>query len=181
MFDLLLAAADDAAVVGGIPISTMLALGSGIGSMLVTGYFWLIKSNRERAGIKLYQIGKWMPNSRTTPEKKHRLWWDGDLYLANVSTLPNAVVGATVELRMGDKWIKGDYGWKDEHALPWNLMPQLVEKRGAAAFFEFEEGQVDVEKMRDSAQKIRFTYHTVDGRKYSKVVDTGLIHYSLPT
>ncbi|MGE0431438.1 MAG: hypothetical protein AB7K09_08680 [Planctomycetota bacterium] len=177
MFELLA----DSTNLGGIRPESLVALGSGVGSAIITCYFWLIKSNRERAGIRIYQVGKWVPNTRTTAEKKIRVWWDGDLYLANVSSLANAVVGATVELKMGDGWKQGDYGWKEEHALPWNVPPQHVEKRGAAAFFEWEEGAIDPEKIRDAAQKIRFTFHTVDGRKYSKVVDTGLVHYSMPT
>src|SRR5690606_18754505 len=109
-----------------------------------------------KAGLKIYQADRFTPSRRTLPsyeQEKHpgmvRAFWTGDLYVANMSTLPSAVIGAEVELQREGKWVSGAFGWSEGAALPWNLDPLKVDKHGVAAFFYLPESVEGEELSRD--------------------------------
>lgn len=153
-----------------------------VGSAAVTAYFWLIKANRERAGVKVYQIGKFRADRRTVPASeaptKYRLWWSGDLFFANRSTLPSAIIGAEVSVFFRGQWIDGDFGWGEGAELPWNLPPLSVEKKPVAAFLKVQD-EVEWDEVQ-KPHKLRFRFSTVDGRQFTKEVETNYEKYTVP-
>jgi hypothetical protein len=159
-------------------INTILA----VGSALVTAYFWMIRANRERAGVKVHQASKFTSNHRERKNEQDapisRVWWDGKLFMTNRSTLPAAVFRAQVELQRDGKWVRGDFGWGEDGELPYNLAPLHVVTKKVAAFFDLEP-----EFSREDSYKkwqIRFTFETVEGKKIRFVVDTNFDPYAHP-
>src|SRR4051812_47127178 len=98
--------ADSAAeTVKAINMSMILSLGSS----LLTGYFWLVKMNRERAGLQLYRVADFKPDRLQCSDmtNKEKATWYGELFFANPSTMPAAVVSFKVELMWKGHWLPG--------------------------------------------------------------------------
>jgi hypothetical protein len=101
-------------------------------SALFTFYFWIVKARQERPSLKCYavdpQLSGYAFSSSGDPIK---LIFEPKLILANYSSLPNAVLGATVWMRHRDD------GWLPTRAvidaatpLPLNLAPMQTTRLG---------------------------------------------------
>jgi hypothetical protein len=157
-------------LVGNLNLQTFLA----VGSACVTGYFWLVKMNRERAGLRLYRVADFRPDRLqccNTPGKEKATWY-GEIYLGNPSTLPAAVVGFRVQLWWRGAWIDGDLAMERKDGLPWTVEPLRVLARSFGCAFAVEQGTTREQLLRP--HKLRFTWTTVDGRTQREDIDTTL-------
>ena len=97
------------------------------GSSLVTGYFWLVKMNRERAGVRLYRVADFRPDrtgqllgSAALPERL------GSSRLLRLEAEPDGLVAAFIRYTAADgsetvlrsRWIKLDQDLM-ENVVPW--------------------------------------------------------------
>ncbi len=159
-----------AGFLGEFNVQTLLA----VGSASLTGYLWLTKLNRERAGLKLYRAVDFRPDRLQCSDKagKEKATWYGEILLANPSTLPIAVVRFQVRLLWRGRWIDGRTVMERKDDVPWTVEPLRVLARGFGCAFDVEEGTVREQLLRP--HKLRFTWTTVDGRNQCQDIDTGL-------
>ena len=145
-----------------------------VGSACVTAYFWLVKMNQERAGLKLYLVADFRPDRLQCSDQpgKEKATWYGEIYLANPATLPAAVVRFQVRLLWGGRWIDGKLLMEKKDDLPWTVEPLRVLARGFGCSFPVEEGTAREQLLRPN--KLRFIWTTVDGRRQQQDVDTCL-------
>ncbi len=155
-------------VLGDINVQTFLA----VGSACVTAYFWLVKMNQERLGLKLYRVADFRPDRLQCSDLpgKEKATWYGEIYLANPSTLPAAVVRFRVQLLWGGRWIDGKLVIEKKDDLPWTVEPLRVLARGFGCSFPVEEGTT--REQLSQPHKLRFIWITVDGRKQVQDVET---------
>jgi hypothetical protein len=146
-----------------------------VGSACVTGYFWLVKMNRERAGLKLYRVADFRPDRLQCSDRpgKEKATWYGEVYLANPSTLPIAVVRFGVQLLWRGRWMDGRIVMERKDDLPWTAEPLRVLARGFGCAFDVEEGTTREQLLQP--HKLRFNWTTVDGRRQSQDVETSLL------
>ena len=80
-----------------------------VASSCVTGYFWLIKMNQERTGLRLYRLADFRPDRLQCCDApgKEKATWYGEILLANPSILPRAVLRLQVELFWKGCWLPG--------------------------------------------------------------------------
>jgi hypothetical protein len=159
-----------ASFLGEFNVQTLFA----VGSTCITVYFWLIKMNRERAGLKLYRVADFRPDRLQCSDKpsKEKATWYGEIYLANPSTLPIAVVRFQAQLLWRGRWIDGRMVMERKDDVPWMVEPLRVLARGFGCAFDVEEGTAREQLLRP--HKLRFTWTTVDGRHRSQEVETSL-------
>ena len=145
-----------------------------VGSACVTAYFWLVKMNQERAGLKLYRVADFRPDRLQCSEApgKEKATWYGEIYLANPSTLPAAVVRFRVQLLWGGRWIDGKLVIEKKDDMPWTVEPLRVLARGFGCSFAVEEGTTREQLL--TPHKLRFTWVMVDGSKQTQDIDTCL-------
>ena len=145
-----------------------------VGSAGITAYFWLVKMNQERAGLKLYRVADFRPDRLQCSEipGKEKATWYGEIYLANPSTLPAAVVRFQVQLLWGGRWIDGKLVIEKKDDMPWTVEPLRVLARGFGCSFPVEEGTTREQLLRP--HKLRFLWIMVDGRKQVQDIDTCL-------
>jgi hypothetical protein len=110
------------------PSEVFSALAS-IGSLAVTGYFWLVRMRRERPRLKTHLVGVEKVDSAREFESK----WDPIVVLRvavlNLSTLPNVVLGARGWVRLADgTWAEAD-ARLGSRAEAFNVAPQVAEFR----------------------------------------------------
>jgi hypothetical protein len=151
-----------------IPYNSLLS----VGSALITGYFWLVKMQRERAGLQLYQAGGFRPDRlqcSNVPGKEKATWY-GEIFLANPSTLPSTVIHARIELFWKGQWIEGKRVMEKKDDLPWAVEPLRVLNRSLGCAFEVEEG-TQREQLQQN-HRLRFTLTLVDGRTAVRELDT---------
>lgn len=143
-----------------------------VGSACITAYFWMVKMNQERAGLKLYRVADFRPDRLQCSDQpgKEKATWYGEIYLANPSLLPAAVVRFQAQLLWDGRWIEGKLVIEKKDGLPWTVEPLRVLARGFGCSFDVEEGTTRERLL--TPHKIRFTWVTVDGRKQSQDVDT---------
>ena len=117
-----------ASFLGEFNVQTLFA----VGSTCITVYFWLIKMNRERAGLKLYRVADFRPDRLQCSDKpsKEKATWYGEIYLANPSTLPIAVVRFQAQLLWRGRWIDGRMVMERKDDVPWMVEPLRVLARG---------------------------------------------------
>ena len=160
-----------AGFLGEFNLQTVLA----VGSACVTAYFWLVKMNQERAGLKLYRVADFKPDRLQCSDApgKEKATWYGEVYLANPSSLPAAVVRFQVQLLWEGKWIDGKLVIERKDDLPWTVEPLRVVARSFGCSFTVNQGTVKEQLL--TPHKVRFTWTTVDGRKQSQDIDTCMI------
>jgi hypothetical protein len=154
----LLAAVPD--VVNNVNLSMFLS----VASSCVTGYFWLVKMRRERAGLQLYRAAGFRPDRlqcSDLPGKAKAVWY-GEVFLANPSTLPAAVVRFGVQLLWKGRWIDGALVMDKKDGVPWTVEPLRVLARGFGCAFQVEECATREQLLQ--SHRLRFTLVTVDGR-----------------
>ena len=139
-----------------------------IGSCAVTGYFWLVRINREREAVRIYQMGV----LDGTLESGALGVWTGKLMLANRSIMPTGIVAGKAELYWKGRWLPGTFATSDANELPWNLSPQQVVPQKVVAIFAIGEETTRERVYED--QRIRFTFLTVEGRSVVKELQTNV-------
>jgi hypothetical protein len=159
-----------AGFLGEFNLQTLIA----VGSACVTGYFWLVKMNRERAGLKLYRIGDFKPDRLQCGDVagKEKATWYGDICIANPSSLPVAVVGFRVQLMWRRKWIDGKLVMERKDDVPWTVEPLRVLARSFGCAFPVEQGTTREQLLQP--HKLRFSWTTVDGRTQSQDIVTSV-------
>jgi hypothetical protein len=157
-----------AGVLGDFNFQSFLA----VGSACVTGYFWLVRMNQERAGLKLYRVADFRPDRLQCCDApgKEKATWYGEIYLANPSTLPAAVVACRVQLLWHGRWMDGKLVMEKKDDLPWTVEPLRVLARSFGCAFPVEEGTTREQLLKP--HKLRFTWTTVDGRSQRQDIDT---------
>jgi hypothetical protein len=106
-------------------ISSYLSFAVSLSSALFTFYFWIVKSRMERPRLECYPVEPDLSgHAATSSGDPIKLSFEPKIIVANYSSLPNAVLGATV-------WVRDrDCCWLPTHAmidastpLPLNLAP----------------------------------------------------------
>jgi len=136
-----------------------------VGSACVTGYFWLVKANRERAGLCLYRTGDFRldrPQCCDAAEKEKAIWY-GAICVANPSTLPALVVQARVQLRFEGRWLDGQLVQEKKDEAPWTIEPLRALSRSLGCAFQVPEGAV--QDRLQGPQQLRFVFTLADGRQ----------------
>ena len=143
-----------------------------VGSACMTGYLWLTRLNRERAGLKLYRTADFRPDRLQCSDKagKEKATWYGEILLANPATLPAAVVRFRVQLLWRGRWIDGRTVTERKDDVPWTVEPLRVLARSFGCAFDVEEGTTREQLL--TPHKLRFTWTTVDGRCQCQDVET---------
>jgi len=100
-----------------------------VGSLAVTGYFWLVRMRGERPRIKTHLVGLVKVDSARDFESR----WDPVVVLRvailNLSTRPNVVLGAHGWVRLADgTWGRAEVRF-GERTEAFNVAPQLAEFR----------------------------------------------------
>ena len=123
-------------------------------------------------GLKLYRVADFRPDRLQCCDApgKEKATWYGEIYLANPSSLPAAVVRFQVQLRWGDRWIDGKLVMEKKDDMPWTVEPLRVLARGVGCSFPVEEGTTREQLLQP--HKLRFIWITVDGRKQVQDIDT---------
>jgi hypothetical protein len=136
-----------------------------IGSSLLTGYFWLVKMNQERAGLRLYRLTEFRPDRLQCSDVPgtERATWYGDVVLANPSTLPSVVVQCQVQLLWQGVWLDGTRVLDKKEDVPWTIEPLRVLSRKFGCSF-LVAAETPRERLQ-SMQRLRFILTTVDGRR----------------
>ncbi|MBY0522064.1 MAG: hypothetical protein K2R98_01620 [Gemmataceae bacterium] len=133
----------------------------------MTAYFWLVRVNRERESVRVYQVSDFAG----TLEPGQVGYWVGKIFLANRSINPTAIVEASAELYWNGRWVPGVVHTADDVDLLWNLTPlQVVARKVGAAF------PLDAKTTREQVyapQKLRVTFVTVEGKKLVHEVRAG--------
>jgi hypothetical protein len=106
-------------------ISSYLSFAVSLSSALATFYFWVVKARMERPRLTCYaaepHLGGHAVSSCSDPVT---LAFEPKVIIANYSTLPNAVLGATVWVRHRDNgWLPTRAMIEGATALPLNLAP----------------------------------------------------------
>jgi len=143
-----------------------------VASSCVTGYFWLVKMRRERAGLQLYRAAGFRPDRlqcSDLPGMEKAVWY-GEVFLANPSTLPAAVVRFGVHLFWKGRWRDGNLVMEKKDGLPWTVEPLRVLARGFGCAFHVEQGTTREQLLQP--HRLRFTLVTVDGRTRRYDVET---------
>ncbi len=139
-------------------------------SLIVTAYFWLIKSRKEQPNLEFHQLSDYRAICRTHPSKTNvkRLIVQqldtGGVLIVNHSTRQNSVVlfDCIIKTAQGKK-IFGDWGFGGDDKPPWNISPESSIAFSPACFFDVPD---DYEVPND----LEFTmiFHTASGKTFSE-------------
>ncbi len=141
------------------------------GSALMTGYFWLVRSRREKPKLEMYQLSNFRASLRSQQgsEDKKRLCISqidtGGVLIANNSTRQNSVLRFDCYLQHQGRKIKGDWGFSGDDKPPWNVGPETTIAFSPACFFEVPE---DYETPEDLAFRIELV--TVSGKRFGETM-----------
>jgi hypothetical protein len=143
-----------------------------VGSSVVTGYFWLVKMRQERAGLQLYRAAGFRPDRLQCSDQpgKEKAVWYGEVFLANPSTLPAAVVRFGVQLFWKGRWLDGSLIMEKKDGMPWTVEPLRVLARSFGCAFHVEEGTTREQLL--PSHRLRFTLVTVEGRSRTYEIET---------
>jgi hypothetical protein len=143
-----------------------------VASSLVTGYFWLVKMNRERAGLRLYRVADFRADRLQCSDVPgmERATWYGEICLANPSTLPAAVISCQVQLFWNGAWRDGARIMEKKDDVPWLVEPLRVFTRSFGCSFNVEAGTP--REQLSTPQRLRFLWTTVDGRQHTAEMHT---------
>ena len=133
-------------------------------STCVTFYFWLVKMNRERMGLRLYRMATFKPDRlqcSTVPGTAKAIWY-GEILITNPSTMPTAVINCRVQLYWKGEWRDGTLQMEKKDAVPWTVEPLRVLARSFGCCFLVDENTP--QDALQGPQRLRFLLETVDGR-----------------
>lgn len=114
-------------------------------SMLVTGYFWLIKARKERPCLRFHQLSDYRLTTRRHPKRDG---WKrvcltqqgtGGVLAVNHSTRQNSIILFECFLFTADGVIAGDWGYTGDDRPPWNVGPETTIAFSPAFFFDLPE------------------------------------------
>ena len=136
-------------------------------SLVMTVYFWLIKSRKERPNLKVFQL--WSFGSSPGRENENGTktisvypMESGGVLVANNSTTQNSIIKFDCYLRDGKQWVKGVWGYQNNDKPPWNIAPQSTIAISPVCFFDVRK---DFEMKDDSVFKLEFI--TISGKRFS--------------
>jgi hypothetical protein len=143
-----------------------------VASSVITGYFWLVKMNRERAGLRLYRVADFRADRLQCSDLpgSERATWYGDIVLANPSTLPAVVVYCQLQLWWQGQWLDGTRVMEKKDDVPWTVEPMRVLTRSFGCSFLVAAGTPRERLL--APQRLRFQWTTVDGRRHTAEIDT---------
>jgi hypothetical protein len=145
------------------PMNAQLLLS--VGSACLTGYYWLLKVGKERAGLTIYRTDDFKPDrpqGSRTPGKETAVWYGG-LCLANPATVPAVVVRAEVRLLWDGGWVEGRLVQDAKDGPPWTVEPLRIVSHRLGLAFPVPEGTPRERLL--GPQRFQFTLVTSDGRK----------------
>ncbi len=136
-------------------------------SLLVTAYFWLIKSRKEQPHLEFHQLSDFRATLRSHPAKPDckRLIVQqldtGGVLIVNHSTRQNSVVLFDCVVKTPGGKVFGDWGYGGEDKPPWNIAPESTIAFSPACFF-------DVPQDYEIPDDLEFTviFHTASGRPF---------------
>jgi hypothetical protein len=143
-----------------------------VGSSVVTGYFWLIKMNQERAGLQLHRVGDFRPDRLQccdVPGMETATWY-GEIILANPSTLPRSVVGFQADLFWKGRWVPAKLVMEKKENVPWTVEPLRVLTRNFGCAIPVELGTTREQLLQP--HRLRFTLLMLDGRRQVREATT---------
>lgn len=93
-------------------------------STVATAYFWFVRARGERPNLRPYVIDREFFLGAMTPDSRH-IGLKLGLVVANYSTLPNALLKATMQVRgRTGQWLAvADFAFDKATPLPFNLPP----------------------------------------------------------
>ncbi len=135
-----------------------------VASSGITFYFWLVKMNRERAGLQFYRLAAFRPDRLqcSTVAGCARAVWYGEVLLANPSTLPAAVLRCRVQFFWQGEWRDGTLQMEKKDDVPWVVEPLRILSRNFGCAFLVADGTP--REQLQQPQRFRFLLDTVDGR-----------------
>ena len=137
------------------------------GSAAVTGYFWLMKANKERPDLKVYQLANYRAMLRrgTAEQPGKRLGLTqiepGGVMVANNSSRQNSIYRFDCYLKQPGGEIKGDWGWCHEDKPPWNIGPETTIAVSPACFFDVPDNYEVSDEL-----EFRIEFVTVSGKRF---------------
>lgn len=149
-----------------LPIDAQL-LFSGV-SLIVTCYFWCVRTRRERPNLQFHQLADFRVNCRRHPEDpdQKRLCIQqletGGVLIVNHSTRQNSIVLFECFLPTDDGVIEGDWGYSGDDKPPWNVGPEASIAFSPACFFDLP---VDLNVPEDPVFYLRFV--TASGKRFT--------------
>ena len=114
-------------------------------SLVITSYFWFVRSRRERPCLEFYQFADFRANCRRHPQSKDlkRLCIQqletGGVLVVNHSTRQNSIVLFDCFLLTESGVIQGDWGFCGDDRPPWNVGPESSIAFSPACFFDVPE------------------------------------------
>lgn len=137
-------------------------------SLLVTGYFWLVRIRRERPQLAFHQLSDFRVHCRRIPscENQKRLCFQqldtGGVLIVNHSIRQNSIVLFECFLPTADGVIEGDWGYSGEDKPPWNIGPETSLAFSPACFFDVP---ADYEIPENPSVYLRFV--TASGKRFT--------------
>ncbi len=137
-------------------------------SFLVTTWFWLVKSRKERPNLEFHQLSNFRATCRRQPdlEGMKRLCIQqldtGGVLIVNHSTRQNSIVVFECFLKVGIGEIRGDWGYTGNDRPPWNIGPESSIAFSPACFFDVPE---DFQIPENPEFRIRFL--TASGKSFT--------------
>lgn len=152
----------------GMPMQAIIS----VGSAAFTAYCWLVKMNKDRAGVRLYRVADFRPDRLQCSDVagKARAVWYSEVCVANPSSLPAALVGVQVQLWWHDSWLDGKLVLEKKDDVPWVVEPLRVLSRGFGCAFNVPENTA--RDVLTRPQRIRFTFTTVEGKIQRQEITT---------
>jgi hypothetical protein len=137
-------------------------------SLLFTGYFWLVRSRKERPNLEFFQLSDFRCSCRRLSDREgvKRLCLQqpgtGGVLIVNHSTRQNSVVVFDCFLKTPSGEIAGDWGYSGDDQPPWNVGPESTIAFSPACFFDVPE---DFEVPENPEFRIQFL--TASGKPFS--------------
>ncbi len=138
-------------------------------SLIVTCYFWMIRSRRERPNLEFVQLSDFRSSCRRIHDRDDAKRYclqtidSGSVLIVNHSIRQNSIVLFECYLPTESGVIRGDWGYGGDDKPPWNVGPETTIAFSPACFFDVPPDFVEPE---NPVFYIRFL--TASGRKFTK-------------
>ncbi|QDT66953.1 hypothetical protein [Calycomorphotria hydatis] len=139
-------------------------------SASLTGYFWFVKSRRERPNLKCLQIRDFRVSLRKSQQKEGMKTFglmqvdSGGVLIANDSTRQTSIVKFDCSFEHNGQTHRGRWGYVDDDKPPWNIGPESTIAMSLACFFEVPEDFEAPENL-----KFKVDFITPTGKRFGKV------------
>lgn len=153
---------------GSIDLQTLFSAAS----LLLTLYFWCVKSRRERPNLEFHQLSHFRVTSRRQRERPgikrvslQQLDIGGVLAVNHSTRLTSIVLfDCELDLGAGHGTVKGDWGFAGEDRPPWNVGPESALAISPVCFFDVPE---EIELPDNPVFRLRFL--TAGGQTFAHV------------